>query len=224
MRTTGNGVTEAGETVTDGTDGAPRIAVIFYSATGNVAALAEALAEGARTEGARVRVRPVAERAPAAAIDANPRWRAWVDARLYAEDATLEDLAWADGVALGTPTRFGGPAAQLKEFLDTTGGLWARGALVDTVGTSFTSASTGHGGLESTILALNNVLYHWGAIVLPLGYVDPSVRESGNPYGASFVSRSSAAPDEVALGAARVQGARLARVSRWVAAGRAAAG
>ncbi|HEV7787478.1 MAG TPA: NAD(P)H-dependent oxidoreductase, partial [Pseudonocardia sp.] len=125
-------------------------------------------------------------------------------------------------IALGSPTRFGGPAGQLKEFLDSTGGLWAKGKLIDKVGTSFTSSSTKHGGLESTILAMNNVLYHWGSIVLPLGYSDPAVMEAGNPYGGSFVSRKSAAPDDEALAACRVQGARLARISRFVATGLAA--
>ena len=105
-----------------------------------------------------------------------------------------DDLEWADGLAFGTPTRFGGPAAQLKSFVDTTGGLWAQGKLADKVATSFTSASTAHGGLEATVLAINNIFYHWGAIVVPLGYGDPHLLESGNPYGGSFVSRKSAAP------------------------------
>jgi NAD(P)H dehydrogenase (quinone) len=197
----------------------PKLAVIFYSATGNVAALAEALAEGARDEGAEVRVRPVRELAPAEAVASNPRWQDWVDKNPYDTPASLDDLVWADGIALGSPTRFGGPAGQLKEFLDSSGGLWFQGKLQDKVATSFTSASTLHGGLESTILAMNNVLYHWGSVVLPLGYTDPHLMESGNPYGASFVSRKSAAPDEIALGAARVQGARLARFTRYVATG-----
>lgn len=200
-----------------------RIAVIFYSATGNVAALAEALAVGAREGGAEVRVRPVREHAPLEAIASNPRWQAWVDDNPYDEPAALADLEWADGVALGTPTRFGGPAAQLKQFLDTTGGLWFGRRLADKVGTAFVSASTAHGGLESTVLAINNVFYHWGAIVVPLGYgedpADNRLKDSGNPYGASFVSRSSAAPDDQALEAARLQGARLARITGYVVRG-----
>lgn len=188
--------------------------MVFYSATGNVARMADALGAGARDAGAEVRVLPVAELAPPEAVAANPRWQAWVDDNPFDAEATLADLEWADGIALGSPTRFGLPAGQLKEFLDTTGGLWARGVLAEKVGTAFTSASTAHGGLESTILAMNNVLYHWGSLVVPLGYADPHVmRESGNPYGASFVSRKGAGPDEVALQAARLQGARLARVA-----------
>lgn len=192
---------------------APRVVVVYYSATGNVAALAHALGEGASSQGADVRVRRVAETAPPEAIDANPKWRAFVDA---AGDplAELADLEWADGIALGSPTRFGGPASQLKAFLDTTGGLWFSGVLATKVCTSFTSASTLHGGLESTILSLNNHCYHWGSLVMPLGYADRHIsRVTGNPYGASFVSRGGSAPDDDALEAARLQGARLARVA-----------
>ncbi|MDQ7810168.1 NAD(P)H:quinone oxidoreductase [Amycolatopsis sp. A133] len=196
-----------------------RILVVYYSSTGNTAALAGSLAAGARETGADVRVRTVPETVPAEAIAQNPRWQAWVDAGPHHEPATLGDLEWADGLAVGSPTRFGGPAAQLKSYLDSTGGLWAQGKLVDKVATSFTTASTAHGGLESTLLAINNVFYHWGAIVVPLGYTDPHLKESGNPYGGSFVSRKSAAPDDVALDALRLQGRRLATVTTHVATG-----
>ncbi|MCG3752804.1 MULTISPECIES: NAD(P)H:quinone oxidoreductase [unclassified Amycolatopsis] len=196
-----------------------RILVVYYSATGNTAVLAGALAEGAGEAGAEVRVRTVAETAPPEAIASNRRWQAWVDSGPHHELATLADLEWADGLALGSPTRFGGPAAQLKSFVDTTGGLWAQGKLADKVATSFTSASTAHGGLEATVLAINNIFYHWGAIVLPLGYADPHLMESGNPYGGSFVSRKSAAPDATALQALRIQGRRLATITTHVATG-----
>jgi NAD(P)H dehydrogenase (quinone) len=207
---------------------APRIAVIFYSATGNVAAMAEALADGARRAGAEVRVRPVTELAPPEAIARNPRWQAWVDESPYDAPAELADLEWADGFAFGTPTRFGGPAAQLKQFLDTAGALWFQRKLADKVGTAFVSASTSHGGLESTVLAINNVFYHWGSIVLPLGYggdaSDGRLMASGNPYGASFVSRSSSVPDEAALVASGMQGERLARITAYIVAGVASEG
>ncbi|MEU4250582.1 NAD(P)H:quinone oxidoreductase [Amycolatopsis sp. NPDC026612] len=196
-----------------------RILVVYYSSTGNTVALAESLAAGARETGADVRVRTVAETVPADAIARNPRWQAWVDSGPHHELATLGDLEWADGLAVGSPTRFGGPAAQLKSYLDSTGGLWAQGKLADKVATSFTTASTAHGGLESTLLAINNVFYHWGAIVVPLGYTDPHLKESGNPYGGSFVSRKSAAPDDVALDALRLQGRRLATITTHVATG-----
>ncbi|MGW3965292.1 NAD(P)H:quinone oxidoreductase [Amycolatopsis sp. NPDC005003] len=196
-----------------------RILVVYYSSTGNTAGLAESLAAGARETGADVRVRTVPETVPAEAIARNPRWQAWVDSGPHHELATLADLEWADGLAVGSPTRFGGPAAQLKSYLDSTGGLWAQGKLADKVATSFTTASTAHGGLESTLLAINNVFYHWGAIVVPLGYTDPHLKESGNPYGGSFVSRKSAAPDDVALDALRLQGRRLATITTHVATG-----
>jgi NAD(P)H dehydrogenase (quinone) len=196
-----------------------RILVVYYSATGNTAALADALAAGARETGADVRVRTVPETAPAEAVAQNPRWQAWVESGPHHALATLGDLEWADGLAVGSPTRFGGPAAQLKSYLDSTGGLWAKGKLADKVATSFTTASTRHGGLESTLLAINNIFYHWGAIVVPLGYADPHLMESGNPYGGSFVSRKSAAPDDLALGALRVQGRRLATITTHVATG-----
>ncbi len=191
----------------------PRIAVIYYSATGNISLMAHALAEGAAEAGAEVIVRRVAETAPPEAIAANPRWQQFVDAATD-EIVTLDDVAWAHGLAFGSPTRFGGPASQLKAFLDTTGGLWFSGVLASKACTSFTTASTGHGGLESTILAMNNHFYHWGSIIVPLGYADQHVaRVTGNPYGASWVSRSGALPDNDALEACRLQGLRLARVA-----------
>ena len=200
-----------------------RIAVIYYSATGNVHALARAVAEGAADEGADVRLRHVAELAPEMLISFKQHWgrhRSELDDQ---PDASLEDLEWADGIALGTPTRFGNVAAQLKVFLDLAGELWERGALVDKVATSFTSAQTEHGGQESTILALNNTFYHWGAIVLPLGYTVHEVFNSGgNPYGASYTSghRVGGQPDETAITVARAQGARLARVTAAIVAAR----
>jgi len=197
-----------------------RIAVIFYSATGNTAKLARAFAEGSREAGAEVRVRQVDEIAPDEAVDRNPRWREYVDSGDRAPAPSLDDLAWADGIAFGSPTRFGGPASQLKAFLDTTGGLWMQGELAKKVATSFTTASTVHGGLESTVLAMNNHFYHWGSIIMPLGYsADAHLKNSGNPYGASFVSHKSAEPDECALKACQVQGRRLAELSAMVAAG-----
>src|SRR5262245_44070672 len=199
-----------------------RIAVVYYSATGNVHRLAHALAEGAGAEGAEVRVRHVDELASEQIVSQN---RYWGRHRSEVEDApvaSLEDLEWADGVAFGTPTRFGNVAAQLKQFMDQAGRLWQENKLADKVGTAFTSSMTTHGGQESTILALNNTLYHWGMLILPLGY---TVREvfaaGGNPYGASYTSgRSFVGPDEKALAVARYQGRRLARYAAVIAAAR----
>jgi NAD(P)H dehydrogenase (quinone) len=195
------------------------IAVVHYSATGTIHALAIAIAEGAAASGAEVRVVRAAETAPREAIEQNARW---VEHLAFAERevplASLADLEWADGIALGSPTRFGLPASQLKQFLDQTGGLWAKGLLVDKVVTAFTAASTSHGGLESTVLAMLNTAYHWGSIVLPLGYSDKAVFATGNPYGASWVSRKGSGPDDDAIATARHQGARLAKVSAAMAA------
>jgi NAD(P)H dehydrogenase (quinone) len=138
-----------------------RIAVIYYSATGNVHSLALAVAGGAAEEGAEVRLRHVAELQPEMLISFKQHWGRHRSELEDQTDASIEDLEWADGIAFGTPTRFGNVAAQLKVFLDLAGELWERGALVDKVATSFTSSQTEHGGQESTILALNNTFYHW---------------------------------------------------------------
>ena len=191
----------------------PKIAIIYYSATGNVASLAHNLSEGAESLGAETKVLRVHETAPADAIASNAAWQKFVDTASD-EFASLTDLEWADGIALGSPTRFGGPASQLKAFLDTTGGLWAHGALANKVGTAFTSASTQHGGLESTILAINNHFYHWGTLIMPLGYPNDHVRKvSGNPYGASRFASSRNTSDTSHIQAAFSQGVRLAQVA-----------
>ena len=168
-----------------------KVAVIYYSATGTVHALAQAVAEGAASAGAEVRLRRVAELAPDSAIDQNPQWRRHADATASIPEASLEDLAWADAFAFGTPTRFGAPAAQLKQFIDQAGGLWQEGRLADKPVTAFTSAFNRHGGSEATILSLGNVFYHWGALIVPPGFTDPAVYAAGgNPYGTSLGDRA----------------------------------
>ena len=200
-----------------------RIAVVYYSATGNVHRLAHALAEGAGGDGAEVRIRHVEELASELVISQNQYWGRH---RSEVEDepvASLDDLEWADGVAFGTPTRFGNVAAQLKQFMDQAGRLWQEGKLADKVATAFTSSMTTHGGQESTILALNNTLYHWGVLILPLGYTVHEVfAAGGNPYGTSFTTgHTVTGPDEAALAAARYQGQRLARFAAVIAEARA---
>jgi NAD(P)H dehydrogenase (quinone) len=196
-----------------------KIAVIYYSATGNVHALAEAVAEGAVQAGAQVRLRRAAELAPAEAVDANPRWRAHVDATDDIQVATNDDVRWADGLAFGSPTRFGNISAQLKQFLDCTGPLWAAGELANKVATGFTSASNRHGGNESTLLALYNTLHHWGAILVAPGYTDESVTQAGgNPYGTAHASAGGPPTTDV-LAAARYQGRRLAAITDLIAGG-----
>jgi NAD(P)H dehydrogenase (quinone) len=199
------------------------VAIIYYSATGTVYALARAAAEGAEKAGGLVRLRKVAETAPPAAIEANPAWGRHVEDTADVPVATIEDLAWADVALFGTPTRFGTPAAQLKAFIDSTGPLWQQGRLAGKVCSAFTSTGTLHGGHESTILALGNVFYHWGGIIVPPGYTDPVQYRAGNPYGASHVA-GEGPPGDVALEAARYQARRAVDTAAALKAGRAAVG
>jgi NAD(P)H dehydrogenase (quinone) len=199
-------------------------AVIYYSATGGVHTLAEAAAKAAEAAGAEVRLRKVRELAPEEAIASNEGWAAH---RLQTQDlpeATLDDLEWADVIMLGAPTRFGLPAAQLKQFIDQTGPLWGAGKLVDKIATSFTSAATAHGGQETTITALNNTFYHWGAIIVAPGYADPVQFAAGNPYGASHTSNNGTVPpSQEALDSIAFQATRAVGVAQALKAGRAAA-
>ena len=191
-----------------------KVAVIYYSATGTTYALAKAIEEGAREAGAEVRLRKVRELAPEEAIQSN---KGWVEHRRRTQgvdEATMEDLEWADAIVFGTPTRYGLPTAQLKQFIDQTGPLWAKGKLVNKIVSSFCSASTPHGGQETTITALNNTFYHWGSIIVAPGYADPVQFEAGNPYGACFASDNGRlSPDETALASARFQGKRVVDVA-----------
>ena len=202
----------------DSTDRAARILVAYYSATGHVHALAKAVAEGALAAGAEVRLRPVEELAPEMLISRNQAWGRHRSEVSDEPTASLDDLEWADGFAFGTPTRFGNVAAQLKMFLDQAGQLWQEGKLINKVATAFTSSQTVHGGQESTILALNNTFYHWGAIVLPLGYTVGEVfNGGGNPYGASYTSGTRVGPpDHETTVVAVAQGRRLARVAQVI--------
>lgn len=202
---------------------AVKLAIIYYSATGTTYALARAIEEGARGASAEVRLRKVRELAPEQAIASNKGWAAHRLETQHVEEASNDDLIWADAIIFGTPTRYGLPTAQLKQFLDQTGGLWAKGALVNKVCSSFTSTGTTHGGQETTIINLNTTFYHWGAIIVSPGYADPIQFQSGNPYGTSFTSNNGALkPDEVALAAARFQGKRVVEVAAQFLAGRSA--
>jgi NAD(P)H dehydrogenase (quinone) len=199
-----------------------KVAVIYYSATGNVRALAEAVAEGAGAAGAELRLRRVEEIPSEQLVSQRQHWGRHRSVTNEAPAATLDDLEWADGVAFGTPTRFGNVAAQLKQFLDQAGRLWQEGRLANKVATSFTSSQTPHGGQESTLLALNNTLYHWGMAIIPLGYTVQEVfAAGGNPYGTSYTSgHRVSGPDEAALAAAQHQGRRLAQYAAVVGAAR----
>ncbi|MDI6401695.1 NAD(P)H:quinone oxidoreductase [Balneolaceae bacterium ANBcel3] len=170
-------------------DSKVHLAVIYYSSTGTNYETAKIAVEAAEAAGAEVRLRKVAELAPESAIAQNDQWKAHADATADIPEASLEDLEWADAILFGTPTRYGNVAAQIKQFLDSTGPLWATGKLVNKVVSGFTSAQNPHGGQESTLLALYNTLYHWGSIIVPLGYTDPvNFEAGGNPYGISVTA------------------------------------
>jgi NAD(P)H dehydrogenase (quinone) len=167
-----------------------KVAIIYYSATGTTYHLARAVEQGASEAGAEVRLRKVRELAPDEAIASNQGWAAHRLETQHVNEAINDDLVWADAIIFGTPTRYGLPTAQLKLFLDTTGKLWAEGALLNKVCSSFTSTATQHGGQETTIISLNMTFYHWGAIIVGPGYADPIQFKAGNPYGASFTSNN----------------------------------
>ncbi len=197
------------------------VAIIYYSSTGTVHALAQAVAEGAEKAGARVRLRRVAETAPPEAVDSNPAWARHLQDAAEIAEAGLDDLDWADATLFGSPTRFGNPSSQLRAFIDTTSPLWQEGRLADKVYSAFTASGTAHGGQESTILALANTFYHWGGIIVPPGYTDPVQFQTGNPYGTSHVA-GEGPPGEVVLRAAHHQGRRVVEVAAALKAGRAA--
>lgn len=188
-----------------------RIAVVYYSSTGTVHALAEAHAAGAREAGAEVRLLRAAELVPSEIVGASPQWQQHLEETAHIPTATVEDLVWADGFAFGAPTRFGQPAAQLRQFLDSTSSAWSAGYLADKPACGFTSAYERHGGHESTLLALYHTFCHWGSLVMPPGYVNYELAHAagGNPYGVSSIS-GDGPPDASVLAQARSQGRRLA--------------
>ncbi|MFB9238830.1 NAD(P)H:quinone oxidoreductase [Plantactinospora siamensis] len=203
-------------------DGRIKVAVIYYSATGITYQMAMEASRAAEEAGAEARLRKVRELAPEEAIRSNSGWEAH---RLETQDvpeAELDDLSWADVVIFGTPTRYGVMAAQLKQFIDTSGPLWSQGALVDKVYAGFCSTATSHGGQEATLLSMFNIFYHWGGIVVTPGYTDPSQFVAGNPYGASHTSNNGETqPDSVALGATALTARRAVQVAEVLRRGRA---
>ena len=130
------------------------------------------------------------------------------------KEATSDDLIWADAVLFSTPTRFGNVAGQLKSFIDAQGGIWAQGKLVNKVISAMTSAQNNNGGQEGTIKSIYTTAAHWGAIILPIGYVDDSVyAQGGNPYGASGTITNEGFANEVE-GAVRAQAKRVVDVTK----------
>jgi len=175
-----------------------KLAVIYYSSTGTNYQLAKWAEEGAKEVEAQVKIVKVPELAPEEAIDANPAWRAHVDATKDVPEATSEVLEWADAIIFSVPTRFGVMAAQMKQFLDTQGGLWASGKTVNKVVSAMSSAQNAHGGQEATILSLYTSMFHWGAIVAAPGYADESMfKAGGNPYGVSVTAGEDGMAEDV---------------------------
>lgn len=198
------------------------VLIAFYSRGGVTEALAKAVAEGARSEGADVRMRRAREFVGEEVMKKAPGWLEGAKRMnaLY-EAPTEADAEWADGIVFGTPTRFGSMTAELKAYIDSLGGLWFKGALVGKAGSAFASTSTLHGGNEMTITALYAPMAHLGLILVPTGYADPLLFKAGTPYGASSVSGNSGAlPGEDDLAVARFQGKRVARIAAALKAAR----
>ncbi|MHB8842562.1 MAG: NAD(P)H:quinone oxidoreductase [Candidatus Aquicultor sp.] len=197
-----------------------RVLVVFYSMLGNTAALARAVAQGAEDMGAEVRLRQVQELVSKESIESNPQAKKAKEELAEIPMASNDDLEWADGVAFGTPTRYGNMSAQMKEFIDQTGALWAEGKLTDKVAGFFVSTSTLHGGQESTLLSMITPILHFGMIPVGVPYSQEECLfkvevGGGSPYGASSVSgpASNMPPTQNDLQVARTLGGRIAKVA-----------
>ncbi|MFP7736456.1 NAD(P)H:quinone oxidoreductase [Priestia aryabhattai] len=194
-----------------------KLAVIYYSSTGTNYQMAQWAAEGAKEAGAEVKVLKVPETAPQAAIDSNPAWKAHTEETKSVPEVALNDLEWADAIVFSIPTRFGNVPGQVKQFLDTTGGLWFNGKLANKVVSAMTSAQNPHGGQEQTILSLYTTMYHWGAIVASPGYTDPVIFGSGgNPYGTSVTIDQDGNMVEDVQESVKHQAKRTVTVAEWV--------
>jgi NAD(P)H dehydrogenase (quinone) len=198
-----------------------KLAIIYSSATGTNYRLARAMQEAAEALGASVRLRQVAEVTPRHVIERDTEWLAHITATQHIPEASRDDLRWANAYIFGSPTRYGNVTASFKNFIDSTGGLWEGGELANKVAAGFTSAQNLHGGQETTLLAMYNMLYHWGAILVPPGYTDERVfAAGGNPYGVSATANGDPISESVLM-AARHLAERVVMVAQWVLVGRA---
>ena len=193
----------------------PKVLVLYYSSYGHIETMAEAIAEGARSAGAEVDIKRVPELVPEAVAKASH-----YKLDQAAPVARIEDLANYDAIVVGAGTRFGRMGAQMANFLDQAGGLWARGALNGKVGAAFTSTATQHGGQETTLFTIITNLLHFGLIIVGLPYshqgqmrLDEVV--GGAPYGATTIAGGdgSRRPSETELAGARHQGELVARTA-----------
>jgi NAD(P)H dehydrogenase (quinone) len=197
-----------------------KVLVLYYSSYGHIEKMANAVAEGARDAGAEVTIKRVPELVPEEVAK-----KSGFKLDQQAPIATVEDLPNYDAIIFGVPTRFGNMPAQMKNFLDQTGGLWAKGALIGKVGSVFTSTATQHGGQESTILSTHIVLLHHGMVIAGLPYSfqgQTTLKEitGGSPYGASTIAASdgSRQPSENEIAGARFQGRHVAGLAAKLAA------
>jgi NAD(P)H dehydrogenase (quinone) len=206
----------------------PKILVLYYSSYGHVEQMAQAQAEGARrVPGASVVVKRVPE-----LVSEEVARASHMKLDQAAPVASPNELEHYDGFLFGTPTRFGNMAAQMRNFLDQTGGLWARHALVGKVGSVFTCTASQHGGQETTITSFHTTLLHFGMVIvgLPYTYKDlATMREvtGGTPYGASSITGAGSEmrmPSALELDMCKYQGEHVTRITRDLLAGRAAAG
>jgi NAD(P)H dehydrogenase (quinone) len=196
-----------------------KILVLYYSAYGHIEQMAYAAAEGAKSTGADVDVKRVPELVPEEVAK-----KSGFKLDQKAPIATVDELPNYDAVIFGSGTRFGNVTAQLRNFMDQTGGLWMKGALVGKVGSVFTSSATQHGGQESTILTFIPTLLHQGMVVVGLPYAfqgQTGVDEikGGSPYGASTITDGdgSRQPSAVELEGARYQGRHVAQIAAKLA-------
>jgi len=197
-----------------------KILVVFYSMYGHIYRMAEAIAEGAReVPGAQVEIKRVPETLSKEILG---KMRAIEPQKKFANIpvCTVDELATADAIIFGTPTRFGNMIGQMRQFLDATGGLWGKGALVGKVGSVFTSSATQHGGQESTCLSFHITLLHQGMVVVGLPYTFQGQMRmdeitGGSPYGASTIAggKGDRTPSENELAAARFQGKHVATIA-----------
>lgn len=193
-----------------------KLAIVYYSATGTNYQLANWAAEAAKEVGADVKVLKVPELAPQQAIESNPAWKAHSEEAKHVAEVSLNDLDEADAYIFSFPTRYGNVPSQMKQFLDSTGGLWFQGKLANKVVSAMTSAQNPHGGQESTLLTFYNTMYHWGAIIAAPGYTsDVLYTAGGNPYGTS----ASASGQGIAEGVREAvyhQAKRTIQVAQWI--------
>ncbi len=192
-----------------------KVLVLYYSSHGHIETMAKAVAEGAAAEGAQADIRRVPETAPEEVAQAS---RHKLDQA--APVATVAELESYDAIIVGTGTRYGRMASQMAAFLDQTGGLWQRDALVGKVGAAFTSTATQHGGQEATLLSVITNLLHFGMVIVGLPYsfkgqmtLDEIV--GGSPYGATTIAAGdgSRRPSAIELDGARAQGRLVARAA-----------